>query len=222
MTRQQDTVEELNIWPAYTDLLSNLLLVITFMLALVVLAPRLAVQEKKAPKKDETPPLVTLPDSASFRFPSGSAALSPAFRQNLEREVVPVIEKNARDYGIDLIELIGHTDGQPNTGATSNLDALIGRFGERQVPTRQMSAGSNTDLGLMRALSVVQYLRELQVRKGRLAGVRFRAYSAGQLLLSNGQPAPPGYTDDSRRRRIEIRFTRIGREQQITGSGSGG
>lgn len=60
-------------------------------------------------------------------------------------------------------------------------------------------------------------LRYIQTKQGKLQGLKFRAYSAAQLLLPNGEFAPPSVArqEDSKRRRIEIRFTRLGEVTQI-------
>ena len=64
----------------------------------------------------------------------------------------------------------------------------------------------------MRSLALVRVLRYIQTKEGRLQGLKFRAYSAAQLILANGEFAPPPTSpqEDSTRRRIEIRFTRLG------------
>ena len=72
-----------------------------------------------------------------------------------------------------------------------------------------LNPGSNADLGLMRALAVIQ---EIQKTK-RLKNIKFRAYSAGQLYLFSGNLAPINRKPDETRRRIEIRFIPPGKIQ---------
>lgn len=67
----------------------------------------------------------------------------------------------------------------------------------------------------MRALEVVKQLREVQRKTGRLAGVEFRAYSAAQLLLPSGEFANTDRQPDASRRRIEIRFSPLGRAETV-------
>jgi hypothetical protein len=43
----------------------------------------------------------------------------------------------------------------------------------------------------------------------------FRAYSAAQLILPNGQFAEIARKEDVTRRRIEIRFTRLGEVREV-------
>ncbi|WP_306422130.1 hypothetical protein [Nostoc sp. CHAB 5715] len=51
-----------------------------------------------------------------------------------------------------------------------------------------------------------------------MPGVQFRAYSAAQLILPNGEfasiPQEKRQTE-SKRRRIEIRFTRLGEVREV-------
>ena len=73
-----------------------------------------------------------------------------------------------------------------------------------------LKAGSNADLGLMRAVAAVQLLQQA---KG-LDKVKFRAYSAGQLYLpSESEPAKIDRGADDSRRRIEIRFIPYGQKK---------
>ena len=66
----------------------------------------------------------------------------------------------------------------------------------------------------MRALAVVRKLQDIQKQEQRFKGLDprrgFRAYSAGQLTLKNGEFAQPNPNPDKDRRRIEIRFTKSG------------
>ncbi|WP_460194604.1 hypothetical protein [Thermosynechococcus sp. FA-CM-4201] len=116
------------------------------------------------------------------------------------------------EYGIDTVEIIGHTDGQPNQGSGSNLDTLLEQAAATNTLNR-LTPGSNADLGLMRALAIANELRKAQAKQPKLAGLQFRAYSAGQLYLLNGQLAPANRNPDASRRRIEVRFTRTSRTE---------
>ena len=74
-----------------------------------------------------------------------------------------------------------------------------------------LKPGSNADLGLMRALSVIKVLQ----KNPQLTGLEFRAYSAAQLTLPEGNFAPINRESDPNRRRIEIRFTRLGAVKNV-------
>lgn len=58
-------------------------------------------------------------------------------------------------------------------------------------------------------------LRDIQTKNGRLKELKFRAYSAAQLILPNGD-APINRNPDATRRRIEIRFTRFGKPIKVS------
>lgn len=92
----------------------------------------------------------------------------------------------------------------------SNLDQSLEKVVNGELPIVNLRAGSNADLGLMRALAVVKVLRDVQRKQGKLAKLSFRAYSAAQMILPSGKMAAIARQDDKTRRRIEIRFTRLG------------
>jgi hypothetical protein len=172
-------------------------------------------------EKSNAPPHIIMSETRGFSFPSGSSKLSGEFREKLSTEVVAHIEQAIHDHHINLIEVIGHTDGVPVKRGTKQIDGTLETIaGEAYNPDREPRAvqGSNTDLGMLRALEVVKLLKQLRYQ-GRLKEIDpdtgFRAYSSGQLTLvdgklSNGQSRG----DDSARRRIEIRLTRLGEQIQ--------
>ncbi|MFP4692623.1 MAG: flagellar motor protein [Halothece sp.] len=155
----------------------------------------------------EAPPLIVLSErEQTYRFPVGSAEISDSFQDALDEEIIPMLEEESERCNCDTIEIIGHTDNLSVDGGRSNLDEeLIAAFGQEEH--ENLVPGSNLDLGMMRALSIVSYLRQAQ-ENGRLEEIEyFLPYSAGQMLN-------PDYTldtstetsDDERRRRIEMRL----------------
>jgi outer membrane protein OmpA-like peptidoglycan-associated protein len=185
---------ESSYWIGYTDLLSNSLLVLLLTIAIAALAR----------SNNEKPPLLRLTEKESFRFSSGSYALNQDFKVALDNKL-PWIEDQIKKYKIDSVEVIGHTDGQPSPG-NSNLDLLLPKAGHNLL-LQGYQTGSNTDLGLLRALAVSNYLRGKLEAKG-LRGLTIRPYSAGSLIAGNGAYAPADRKDRADRRRIELRFTR--------------
>ena len=179
-------------WMAYTDLLSSTLLI----LSVVVVASLLA------QLTNEKPPVIKLSDAKDYRFNKGSFAISKSFEQNLIVNEMPKIEKAVKCYAIDTVEIIGHTDATPN-GSQSNLDLFPAVSGVSANFSR-LRAGSNSDLGLLRALSVQ---RLLEKSLGHTATkLTFRSYSASSLIDPDDLAAP---VDPAReKRRIEIRLTR--------------
>jgi hypothetical protein len=67
----------------------------------------------------------------------------------------------------------------------------------------------------MRALEVVKELQAVQARTDRLKGVQFRAYSAAQLQLPSGELAVSDRQSNPNRRRIEIRFSPLGKSETV-------
>lgn len=159
------------------------------------------------------PPVVVIQDSGDYRFESGSAELPQQLRNYIELELVDKIEQLAQERNFYVVEIIGHTDGQILT-KKSNLDSNLEAVALGEKPISELQPGSNADLGLMRALEVVKELQKLQ-EAGRLQGLEFRAYSAAQLLLPEGGFASPNRDPDTSRRRIEIRFSPLGRAETI-------
>ena len=191
--RNREEAESLDVFQSFTDLMSNAFLIMTFFVLLIFLQ---SIQVNGEFKKLQTaPPIIIDERSLAFSFPSGGAELPSGLRDYIANTVVTNIEKTIENQNIEFIQIIGHTDAKAvkNTG---NLDLLLEDAARGNVPIAQLKAGSNIDLGLMRAVAVLQELR----RSRRLNNVSFRAYSAGQLYLAEGQ------TSDASRRRIEIRF----------------
>lgn len=215
--------DEFNIWTAFTDLMSNSFLILSLFLIISFFKPITC-------PPPPPPPIILLRDSGLIRFPSGKSNFDgeEKFREFDKKDgIIDIIEKNANDYGINLVEIIGHTDPQPISidsnqivNIERNLDKKLSDTAkEINVPditslnTDTLTAGSNADLGMMRAVHVMRVLRYHQKYNGRLRDLEFRAYSAAQLvppkLSSNAEPT------DEDKRRIEIRFTRLDENNTI-------
>ena len=248
-SRHTDSHEDLNIWPAFTDLMSNAFMILILFLLITIV--KSAISQKnlqqplsniedlqfKANKTNEleqqvaslqrqlhsvkqltdTPPIILIKDEGAYRFASGSADLPQPMYHYVWTKIVPEIERETKQYNINTVEVIGHTDGQVNGSGMSNLDLNLENIASGNLPVQNLKAGSNADLGLMRSLALVRVLRYIQTKEGRLQGLKFRAYSAAQLILANGEFAPPPISrqEDSTRRRIEIRFTRLGEVTEV-------
>jgi flagellar motor protein MotB len=192
--------EELNIFQAFTDLMSNAFMIITFMLIVSLL---------KIPRNKElASPIIIDEKSGGFIFTSGSAELPPRFQMYLQNIIIAKIKKATNDKNTEFIQVIGHTDSQ-GISNSSNLDIKLISAADGNEKITTLKAGSNTDLGLMRAVSVVHFLKQT---KG-LEEVKFRAYSAGQLYMPSGESAKIDRGADDTRRRIEIRFIPYGQKK---------
>jgi len=242
-SRYTEYKQDLNVWQAFTDLMSNTFMILVLFLFIAIIMSRITTsvnktnpnpvnlalkikqleQQKKylqyqlylQRKLTDTPPIIVIKDEGAYRFASGSAEIPEKMSSYILKQIVPEIEDKAKQYGIDVVEIIGHTDGQVNSKITSNLDTYLEEVANGNLTVNKLQAGSNADLGLMRALSVVKVLRYIQNKAGRLSGLSFRAYSAAQLILPNGKFAGIARHEDVTRRRIEIRFTRLGKVQEL-------
>jgi outer membrane protein OmpA-like peptidoglycan-associated protein len=206
MPRQIDrhnNEEDLNIFQAFTDLMSNAFMIISFLL-LVNVVQALSISQKLK----SASPIIIDEKSGNFKFPSGSAELTTDLKKYIETNIAPEIEKATKKDNIDFIQVIGHTDSQGISNA-SNLDGKLTSAASGKGKITDLKAGSNADLGLMRAIAVVQFLQQAK----KLDEVKFRAYSAAQLYLPSGKLASQNIIADDARRRIEIRFVPRGQNR---------
>ncbi|WP_353929087.1 flagellar motor protein [Okeanomitos corallinicola TIOX110] len=228
--KKSNTTETFTVWTSFTDLMSNAFMIITLLLLFVV-----AQLSQKTPidpiSKNNKPTIISLP-ADKYSFPSGSAVLPRNLQDDIYKNgqdgmILKLITKNLADLEnsdkqVDVIEIIGHTDGQPlgnfrtpecKNQSSSNLDKNLENVAIKNKNVAILCAGSNTDLGLMRALAVVKELQKAQSKSNskRFKQIQFRAYSAAQLFLPNDQGfATIDRIENDKRRRIEIRFAQLG------------
>lgn len=218
-SRYLNSKQNLNIWAPFTDLMSNAFMILSLFLLLALLRLSIvnAQLEEKVKALQAAQPIIIDAQSDNFNFGSNSAVLTTQLQNYLSDEVVPKIENIAREKDLDFVSVIGHTDDNPILNPNSNLDKILPKVAKSSNPeganssklvisleqVTELKAGSNADLGLMRALAVVQFLQ----KEGSLQNVKFRAYSAAQLYLPPKQKKEDKPEEkDKRRRRIEIRF----------------
>jgi hypothetical protein len=226
--------EGLNIWPSFTDLMANAFMIISLFLLLALFKSTLVKDSAEATEQNSSeaekqikllksevkslksaPPIVIIQDSGAYQFESGSAGLPRELKDYVTNNLVDKIERISQQKNLYVVEIIGHTDGQVNFGGASNLDEQLEEVAKGQKHIDSLKPGSNADLGLMRALEVVKQLQEVQQQTGQLQGVQFRAYSAAQLQLPSGEFAGENRQPDANRRRIEIRFSPLGKAETI-------
>lgn len=220
------TAETFTIWTSFTDLMSNAFMIITLLLLFFV--AKSSTETSPINPDPPKPVIISLP-AEKYSFPSGSAILPQNLQDDISQkgedgvilrtieENIAKLEKSAKR--VDVIEVIGHTDGQElgslkcNKQKGGNLDQKLEDISRGDQSAAILCPGSNSDLGLMRALSVVKELQKAQKQKqsGSFKQLQFRAYSSAQLLLLNDQGfAGKNRDPDPKRRRIEIRFAQIG------------
>lgn len=151
------------------------------------------------------PPIISLSEADGYYFRSGSAELTPAFEKQLKDFVVPRLVDMIKQYNVDVVEVIGHTDELPVARGGSNLDQDIVKVVKGQEAIGRLAPADNAGLGLARAVAVVQVL----AADPRLAGITVLPFSAAQLIEPDGRlTAGDSVLDMENRRRIEIRVRR--------------
>lgn len=175
---------------------------------------RVDILQSEIKRLKSAPPVVVIQDSGGYQFDSGSASLPKELKKYITIDLVDRIERISQQRNLYVVEIIGHTDGQVNFG-NGNLDQQLEEVAQGKIPVESLQPGSNADLGLMRALEVVKQLQTVQEQTGRLEEVQFRAYSAAQLQLPSGDFATSNRNPDANRRRIEIRFSPLGKAETV-------
>jgi len=167
--------------------------------------------EEKNQDLNRKPPIIELAEgNKKFRFSPGSASLSEDFGDELRFQTFPKLRKTLGEFPrVDTIEIIGHTDGDLMQGA-SNLDARVPDVILNNDSVAQLKAGSNADLGLMRALAIRQEWQEWARKNGFVKDIDVRCYSAAQTIPANGAAGfneLRNKAEHAPSRRIEIRVT---------------
>lgn len=163
-----------------------------------------AIHKARKGKKGEFPPFFNLSEAGGYYFESGKATLRPDFDRKLRSTIIPALRKYIDDYGVDVVEVIGHTDEVPMVGV-SNLDSTLIRASANRLPTEALRSTDNAGLAIARAVAVVKILRA----DPRLQGVAILPLSGAQMIVPIDRVADgTANTSDQLRRRIEIRMRR--------------
>jgi hypothetical protein len=170
---------------------------------------------------NDKPPIIRIEESKLYRFDSGSAIMASDFKTGLataEFKVLAdeILKRNADGIKkVDTLEVIGHTDGQA-IGKKGNLDeTLPDLLSGKSRNLEAFRAGSNNDLGLLRALALRQAWEDFVTahpNKDLLQSIEVRCYSAGQTVLESGgdKVSSENYrAPNEKSRRIEIRLTKL-------------
>jgi flagellar motor protein MotB len=149
------------------------------------------------------PPIIDLSEANGHYFKTGSAELSSDFRFKLLTTVPERIAQLIKQYAVDVIEVVGHTDEQPIESRPSNLDQGLVPVLRNGAAIGSLVPADNAGLGLARAVSVVSVLRQSKL----LEGYKLIPLSGAQLVNTDETLALTGTPGDIReRRRIEIRL----------------
>ena len=149
------------------------------------------------------PPIINLSDAQGYRFKSGSAELSPEFRQSLSEDVPAEILARIKEFDVDVIEVVGHTDEQPLGVKQSNLDRELTSVLRNTADVSRLTSADNAGLGLSRAVAVASVL----LAHKSLHPYKVIPMSAAQLIKNDETLAIDNIpANDRERRRIEIRL----------------
>lgn len=155
------------------------------------------------PKGHQWPPIIKLSDAEGYSFTSGKAELLPKLEEVLTNKTPVEILGYIKQYDVDVIEVVGHTDEQPLGIRQSNLDRDLLAVLESATNVSTLVPADNAGLGLARAVSVVSVLR----RSAALKAFKIIPLSGAQLINTDETLATQGVArDDPQRRRIEIRL----------------
>ena len=152
------------------------------------------------------PPIIILGDDR-YRFKTLSAELTGNFEANLRKTIIPLLVQYAREYRVDTIEVIGHTDEQAITQPrNSNLNSSLLSFLRRGGSASTLSPADNAGLGMARAVAVTRLL----MNDPNLAAYRDKILplSGAQLISTDDRVTKGVHGDIKERRRIEIRLRR--------------
>lgn len=160
-------------------------------------------------------PFFSLSEVDGFYFDSGKATLRPEFERSLRSHIIPRLIAMVRQYDIRIVEVIGHTDEVPMSGA-SNLDQLLISASGGTTEIAALQSTDNAGLAIARAVSVVRVLRS----DPRLRGVTILPLSGAQMIMPVDRLADGSARgDDQSRRRIDIRLReRTGRQERASTS----
>jgi flagellar motor protein MotB len=156
------------------------------------------------PYGHQWPPIIRLSEADGNFFRTGSAELSPEFREKLMNSTPGQIAALIKKYDVDVIEVVGHTDEQPVGIRQSNLDRGLVPVLRNYADVTSLVPADNAGLGLARAVSVVGVLS----RSPLLSRYKLIPLSGAQLVNTDETLAIDGSFpgDIQERRRIEIRL----------------
>ena len=189
-------------WMPMSDMLASTLMIMCLFIAASTILRAM----------NAKPPVIKLADENAYRFKTGSFLLSAEFKKTLQDNAISQIRRTIECYGIDTVEIIGHTDGRPGV-ISGNLDYNLASLSDADN-MKSMIPGSNIDLGLLRAISVKNEIESL-LPENITKNVGVRVLSAGSTISPDGEFLPAKNIDEISRRRIEIRFLRLSQKPFI-------
>ncbi len=158
-------------------------------------------------KNNKKPPLITLSeDEKAFRFKSGKAALTDNYKSALRGKTIDELIKNINEYNCNTIEVYGFTDMDPY--GNNNIDDKLHNCITHSCDIDNIKIHTNLELGMKRAISIVNYLKQQQQNGLIRKDIVIKPYSAGQFIDEKGNISTKNKSNNKKRRRIEIRISR--------------
>ena len=162
-------------------------------------------------KEHQQPPLIVLDEAHGYSFSSSSASLNPQFKESINAQVIQQIERFANKYKCDIVEIYGYTDGRPFSRAVNSKKSFDKSLHEcliKGCDIDKIQASSNLELGMKRAVSVVEFLKPRLIKENSPIKI-IRPYSGGGFIDEVGKVALINEVSNNKlRRRIEIRLSR--------------
>jgi flagellar motor protein MotB len=172
----------------------------------------------QGPKGHLWPPIIRLSESDGHFFESGRAELTEDFRRALSESVPARVATLIKDFDVDVIEVVGHTDDQPVGIRQSNLDRDLSTILKGEGNIASLTPADNAGLGLARAVSVVSVLR----KSPQLQNYKIIPLSAAQIVNTDETLALEQNSGDVKeRRRIEIRLRKSAGRDTVPGPPQG-
>lgn len=225
-----ETQEELNIWMAFTDLMSNSFMILSLFLSVLLISLVLVqINEEKLKTENaklkqiinenedlkqklialSSPPLWVYRDSdqdvrgRSLRFEVGEADIPPALREKIVNDVVGDIKRKLENNPKIYDGYIIQVIGHTDGQKVGQGFSNLDD-GLEQVAVNKKSLNSLRG-GSNVDLGLMRAIAVVKLLEKELPSWQnFRAYSAGQLYLSSGEYAPIQRQNNPARRRIEI------------------
>lgn len=167
-------------------------------------------KENAEAKKHQQPPLITLDDAQGYRFNLSRATLSIEFQNKIKQSIATKILNQAKRYNCDTVEIYGYTDGLPfsKNHNSKYFDKLLHKCLTHNCNIDKIKSSSNLELGMQRAIAVVNYLKPYLIKKNSPIK-NILPYSGGQFINEKGDISSLKDTkSNTHRRRIEIRLSR--------------
>jgi flagellar motor protein MotB len=163
------------------------------------------------PSGHRWPPIIDISEARGRNFQIGRAELSEDFQRALEDKIPQRILEIIKQYDVDVIEVVGHTDEQPLGKKPSNLDSDLLAVLNNSSSVANLVPADNAGLGLARAVSVVSVLR----RNKALKSYKIIPLSGAQLINTDETLTPGISGDIPERRRIEIRVRKSPQRESV-------